>query len=35
MRNLLVCVPKAQPGRVAAAVRHVFIPPDQTIARTR
>ena len=33
MRNLLVCVPKAQQGMVAAAVRQVFIQPDQAAAR--
>lgn len=34
MRNLLVCVPKAQQGMVAAAVRQVFIQPDQAAAHT-
>src|SRR5512143_2603610 len=33
MRNLLVCVPKAQQGMVAAAVRQVFIQSDQAAAR--
>lgn len=33
MRNLLGCVPKAQQGMVAAAVRQVFIQSDQAAAR--
>src|SRR5512143_3406622 len=33
MRNLLVFVPKAQQGMVAAAVRQVFTQPDQAAAR--
>src|SRR5512143_2891344 len=32
MRNLLVCVPKAQQGMVAAAVRQVFTPTDAITA---
>lgn len=33
MRNLLVCVPKAQQGMVAAAVRQVFTQTDPAAAR--
>lgn len=33
MRNLLVCVPKAQQGLVAAAIRQVFVQPDPATAR--
>ena len=32
MRNLLVCVPKAQQGMVAAAVRQVFTQTDPAAA---
>jgi transposase-like protein len=34
MRNLLVCVPKAQQGMVAAAVRQVFTQTDSAVAHT-
>lgn len=33
MRNLLVCVPRAQQGMVAAAIRQVFVQPDPATAR--